>query len=258
MGVAKNQVIAALAPPLPKEIVSRLLDEYQEIKQQFAFRKFRPSELNGGRFAECILRLIQHLDNPPYTPLGTTLPNTDGIIRRVEGNTGLHDSLRFFIPRLSRIMLDVRNRRDVAHLGGDVNPNHADSVFVSHTADWILTELIRVYYQCSIEAARKIADSLNEAQIPLIADIDGFIRVQNTSLDVKSKCLAILYYKNPAKQRDADLLKWTKYANSTRFKKDVLGNLDAEALIHCENGFCSLLPKGIAFTEKNIPLELLI
>ena len=70
MGIAKSQVIAALSPPLPTEIVARLLNEYQGIKQQLALRKFRPSELNGGRFAECVLRLVQHLDNPPYTPFG--------------------------------------------------------------------------------------------------------------------------------------------------------------------------------------------
>ena len=119
MSIAKNQVIAALSPPLPNEIVTHLLDEYQDIKQHLALRKFRPSELNGGRFAECVLRLIQSLGNQSYTPFGTSLGNSDSIIKGVEQNTSLHESMRFFIPRLARIMLDVRNRRDVAHVGGD-------------------------------------------------------------------------------------------------------------------------------------------
>ena len=134
MGIAKSQVIAALSPPLPTEIVARLLNEYQGIKQQLALRKFRPSELNGGRFAECVLRLVQHLDNPPYTPFGTSL-NSEGIIKTVEKNTSLHESLRFFIPRIARILLDVRNRRDVGHVGGDVNPNFPDSLLIAHNAD---------------------------------------------------------------------------------------------------------------------------
>jgi hypothetical protein len=120
MSVAKSQVVAALSPPLPSEIVVRLLDEYQDIKKNFIFRKFRPSELNGGRFAECILRLIQHFDNPPYTPFGTSLGNADSVIRHVEQNTSLHESIRFFIPRIARILLDIRNRRDVAH--GSMSP----------------------------------------------------------------------------------------------------------------------------------------
>lgn len=258
MGVAKRQVVAALSPPLPQEIVEHLLDEYQEIKKHFAFGKYRPSELNGGRFAECVLRLIQHLDNPPYTPFGTSLGNSDTIIRRIEGNAALHESWRFFVPRLTRILLDMRNRRDVAHVGGDVSPNYPDSVFISHSADWILTEILRIHYNCSIESARKIADSINEVQVPLIADVDGFVRVQNTSLNVRSKVLAILYYKNPAKIRDLDLIKWTKYSNASKFKREILAGLDAEALIHYENGLCTLLPKGIAHTEKHISMELLV
>ncbi len=258
MSIAKNQVIAALSPPLPNEIVTHLLDEYQDIKQHLALRKFRPSELNGGRFAECVLRLIQSLGNQSYTPFGTSLGNSDSIIKGVEQNTSLHESMRFFIPRLARIMLDVRNRRDVAHVGGDVSPNYSDSLFISHNADWILTEIIRIYYSCSIDSARKIAATINEVRLPIIADINGFVRVQNTKLDNRSKTLVILYYKNPEKVRDTKLIEWTKYSNSSLFKKNILSKLDGEELIHYENGFCTLLPKGIVYTEKNISMELLV
>ncbi|MEP6487564.1 hypothetical protein NDI43_08125 [Microcoleus vaginatus GB2-A3] len=258
MSIAKNQVIAALSPPLPNEIVTHLLDEYQDIKQHFALRKFRPSELNGGRFAECVLRLIQFLDNPPYTPFGTHLKNSDNTIKRVASNTSLHDSMRLFIPGLVRIMLDVRNRRDVAHVGGDVSPNYSDSLFISQNADWILTEIIRIYYNCSMDSATKIVATINQVRLPIIADINGFVRVQNSKLDTKSKTLTILYYKNPEKVKDIKLREWTKYSNSSLFKRNILSKLDSEDLIHYENGFCTLLPKGIIYTEKNISMELLV
>lgn len=257
MGIAKSQVIAALSPPLPAEIVARLLDEYQGIKQQLALRKFRPSELNGGRFAECVLRLVQHLDNPPYTPFGTSLNSAD-MIKSVEKNTSLHESIRIHIPRTARILLDVRNRRDIAHVGGDVNPNFPDSLLIAHIADWILTEIIRLYYNCSIDNAQKIADSINEVNLPIIADIDGFVRVQNTNLDFRSKTLVILYYKNPVKVRDSALIKWTKYSNPSTFKREILSKLDADALIHYENELCTLLPKGIIYVEKHIPMTFLV
>lgn len=154
-------------------------------------RKFRFSELNGGRFAECVLRLVQYLDNPPYTPFGTPL-QSDAIIKSAERNTLLHESLRFFIPRTARIILDIRNRRGVGHVGGDINPNLSDSLFIARSADWIVTEIIRLYNNCSIENAQKIADSINEVNLPIVADIDGFVRIQNASLDFRSKTLIIL------------------------------------------------------------------
>lgn len=243
---------------MPSDIVTHLLEEYLDIKKNLVFRKFRPSELNGGRFAECVLRLIQHLDKPPYTPFRTSLGHSDGIIRSVEQNTTLHESIRFFIPRLARILLDVRNRRDVAHVGGDVSPNYPDALLISHNADWIMTEILRLYYNCSIDTAKKIADSINEINVPIIADVDGFIRVQNTNLDFRSRTLAVLYSKNPTKVKDAALIKWTRYSNPSTFKKDILCKLDADAFIHYEDAFCSLLPKGLLYVEKNIPMELFV
>jgi hypothetical protein len=69
--------------------------------------------------------------------------------------------------------------------------------------------------------------------------------------------MVILYYKLPEKVSDADLLRWIKYSNSSRYKTTILSNLDKEALIHYENGFCTLLPKGVLYVEKNIPLNIL-
>lgn len=258
MSIAKDQVVAALSPPLPVEIVTNLLDEYLDIKQNLAFRRFRPGELNGGRFAECVLRLVQHLDNPPYTAFGTSLGNSNTIIRHAEQNPNLHESIKIFIPRIARVLLDVRNRRDVAHIGGDVSPNYSDALLIAHNADWILTEILRLYYTCSIDTARRIAASINEITVPIIADVDGFVRVQNTKLDFRARTLAILYSKSPSKVKDSALVKWTRYSNPSIFKREILSKLDADAFIHYEDGFCSLLPKGIIYVEKHIPMELFV
>ena len=257
MTIAQDKITLALAPPLPSEIITHLLGDYIEIKQHFAFRKFRPSELNGGRFAESVLRLVEHLDKGAYTPFGTSL-DSDKVVNRALANTSLHESIRFYIPRLARILLDVRNRRNVAHPGGDVDPNLSDSMLVSHGADWILTEILRLYYKCTISEAKKIAESLNEFSIPIIADVDGFVRVQNTKLDFSDKTLAILYYKHPIKVTDSELIKWTRYSNPSKYKRDILGALDSQAYIHYESGQCTLLNKGLTYVEKHIPMDMLI
>lgn len=258
MSIAKAQVISALTPPLPHDIVSNLVGEYQNIKQDLVFKRFRPTELNGGRFGECLLRLFQYLDTGNYTAFGTQVTNSDTIINRMQNITTLHDSVRLYIPRLTRLLIDVRNRRNVAHVGGDVDPNFSDSIFISQLSDWILTELIRVYYQCSIDSATQIVKSINEIHVPIVATVDGFVRVQNTSLDNKGKVLVILYHKNPDKVSDSDLIKWTEYGNSSRFKASILKSLHDDALIHYYNGECSLLPKGVVYVERNIPMEFIV
>lgn len=256
MSVERSNLETALAPQVPNDILKRMLDEYQHIKQQFFLRKFQPSELNGARFAECVLRLLEYLDTGRYTPFGTPL-NSEYVVNHINNNTKLQDTLRFFIPRLTRVILDVRNKRDIAHVGGEVSPNYSDALFVVQAADWILTEFVRHFYSCTMDEAQRIVSSINAVRIPIVAEINGFIRVQDTSLDARTKALVVLYYKRPAQVTDANLAKWIKYRNGSRFKKTVLAELDAEALIHYEDGYCDLLPKGARFVEENVSLDLL-
>ncbi|MDM9384550.1 hypothetical protein QUB80_28180 [Chlorogloeopsis sp. ULAP01] len=257
MSIQRSQIETALSTKLPQEIISALLDEYQHIKQQFFLRKFQPAELNAARFSECVLRLIEFLDTGNYTPFGKQL-NTQNIINRVSNNTGLPEGIRFFIPQITRVLLDIRNKRNVAHVGGEVSPNYSDSLLVSHSTDWILVELIRNYHANSIDEARKIVESINETKIPVIAEIGSFVRVQNTKLKADQKTLLILYYKQPDKVSDADLIRWIKYSNASRYRTEILKLLDDEALIHYENGSCTLLPKGVIYVEKNISPELIV
>lgn len=256
MSVTKAQFLSALSSALPLDIVENILNEYLDIKQHLVLAKYSPSELNGGRFSECVIRLIQHLSNPPYTPFGQHLSHIDQIIRQAEGNTGLQDSMRFYIPRLTRVLLDVRNRRNVAHVGGEVDPNYSDSLLVSQVADWILIEIIRLYYNCSINEARDIASSINQVHIPVVFNFNGFLKVQDSSLSIRDKILIFLYYSKPNNLIDTELLKWTKYSNVTRFRKDILSQLDYDALIHYHDALCVLTPKGVVYVEKNLRLEI--
>lgn len=257
MSIEQSKIVQSLSPPLPKDVVSNLIKEYVSIKKSFLLGHLGPSELNGGRFCECVLRLIEHVDQGSHTPVGQQL-NTGKIIRRVENNTTLPDSIRLYVPRLCRVLLDIRNNRDVAHVEDEVSPNLADSLLVSQGADWILVELVRNYYPSSvrIEEAKKIVDSINETEVPLVQDVDGFLRVLDPELSYKDQVLVILHHVHPSGASDQDLLDYTGYANSSRFKTNLLPDLHNKSLIHYVDGNCKLLRRGIMYVEKNIDLGL--
>jgi hypothetical protein len=257
VSLLKNEVIAKISRDVPQELLDHLLDEYIDLKRQLALGRYRPEELRGGRFAEALLRVLEHLSAPAqaYTPFGQQL-DRQRIVNRVRNNGALHPSLRVFVLSMAEILLDVRNRRDVAHIGGDVNPNYADSRLVCQLADWSLTELIRLYYQCPVEEAQRIVDHINQIRVPIVAEVEGFVRIQDTSLRAKDRTLVALYHKRPEKQRDTDLMAWVQYQHPTRYKKEILRQLHDEALIHYDKGFCTLLPKGVVYVEQNINLEL--
>ena len=257
MSISESALLTSLQAHLPRDVLTELLKEYKLIKQQFFLNKFQPAELNGGRFAECALRLLEFVDQGSFTPFGTQL-NSENIINRLPNNVALPNTIRFFIPRLTRVVLDVRNKRDVAHVGGEVNPNYSDSLFIVHSADWILTEIVRHYHACSVDQAAAIVSTLNEVQVPIIDEINGFVRVLDTSLKTADKVLVILYSKQPDSVAEGDLRKWIEYKNSTDFKKKILNVLHKDALIHFEQGVCVLTKKGILYVEKSTPSNILL
>jgi hypothetical protein len=262
MSIAKQNLITVLSSQLDSTILDRLIDEYLDIKQQFFLKKYRPSELNTGRFCECVLRLLQDIDTKgSYIPFGTSLGNSNTIINKLEQSRNLPESLRVFILKLVRVALDIRNRRDIAHVGGgEINPNYSDALLLVNIADWILIEIVRHYYKCPMEEAQKIVDSIIEVRVPVITEVNGFLRVQNTNLKARDASLVILYYKRPNKVGAPDLCKWVGYGNSSRFKNDILSKLHDEALIHYDkvSGNSELIEKGVRYVEKYIPFDFFV
>lgn len=43
----------------PSDLVEALLDSYVEIKTNFIIDKWEPAELNGGKFVEATIRILQ-------------------------------------------------------------------------------------------------------------------------------------------------------------------------------------------------------
>lgn len=259
MSIQKTTIVNSLSKHLDKPLVEQLLLEYVVLKQEFALGHFRPTELNGGRFGECIVRVLDYIVTNTYIPLGTSLGNKrEPILNRAESTKTIPESMQIFVPKLTRVIMDVRNRRDVAHIGKDVNPNYSDSLLICQCADWILIEIIRSYCSCTIDEARNIVTSINQTKIPIVTQIGNDLRVLNTNLDAKQKTLVVLHHKNPNTVSDSELAKIIKYQNVTRYRSSILKDLDDEALIHYTNNTCTITLKGVKFVEKNIPLDLII
>lgn len=254
MSVSKNILFLSLQKALPSELVLNLIEEYLHIKQQFLLRKWRPTELSSGRFGECVLRIIEYSDKSTFTPFGTQI-KSETVIKSAENNISLDESIRLIIPRLVRVILDFRNKRDVAHVGGQVNPNEQDSLLVSHSSDWIMAEIVRRFHSVSISDASKIIKSILELKIPVINEFEGYIKILDTKLNSKEKTLLLLYYKQPESISDSQLCEWVQYKSLTNYKSKILKLLDKEALIHYTASRAFLTTKGSLYVENKIDIE---
>ncbi len=241
----------------PPELVDELLDCYVELRRNYYLGKYRPSELEGGRFSEVVVRLLQHQTTGRFTPLGIRLPDFEAEVGRLRSlQTGQHhDSIRLHIPRSLQLILDVRNRRDVGHVSGDIDPNLPDATLVMTTANWVLTELLRLFYTSTLEEAQELVNEIVERRIPLVWEREGQLKVLNPKLSLRERTLALLYTRGPEGASDVDLATWLGVVNQKYFKK-ILRKLDLDVLIHRSGGNSFITPLGEGWVEKNLDFEI--
>lgn len=250
MKLTLNDLEKELSGSLPIDLVRLLLSSYAEIKQNFYVGRHEPAELNAGKLCEVVLRILQVETKQRPTPFSIHIRDLPGEFRKFENATGSSESVRFHIPRVAIAVYNIRNKRGVGHAGQDVNPNLADSTLVVSAADWILAELVRLHYQCTLDEAQATVDGLVQRMLPLVYEIDGVKRVLNPDLTSAEKTLLLLA-SSPDGMPEDDLFKSVEHSNRSVYRRDVLRVLHKRKQIEFSLGKCTILPPGVRAVEQN-------
>lgn len=233
---------------IPEALSEKLVEEYTEIKKRFSLNDWGPGQLKGGRFAEAVLRVLQHLLGVPITPFGTDIPNTEktSILNAVQNHPSIDDHIRQKIVPMIRLLLDFRNNRDAAHLGG-FDANSVDTLYVMTSATWILAELVRVYGGHTMDEAEKIVNALATKEYPVVIEVDGVTFITRPGLTTKEEILILLYRRSKADRKY--LFTTTGYSHRTKFDK-IIDDMITAKLVGEKSGECFLLPVGVTQVER--------
>jgi hypothetical protein len=240
-----------LSTKYPGVLVGELLSAYERIKENFYLARHEPAELNAGKLCEAVLRILEYAAKGTYTSIGTSTRNMGDRLRSFENQTKLSDSLRLHIPRVANALYHIRNSRGVGHIGGDVNPNLADATLVATGADWIIAEFVRLHYNCPLDEAQRIVDSLVQRRLPLVYAVGDKKRVLNPKLSAAQQVLLLLSGEFPGNVDDVTLFQWTDYSNLSVFRRDVLRALHARRQIEYSPPSCTILPPGLQLVEAH-------
>jgi hypothetical protein len=251
--------ITGLFAALPAPLIKGLNKSFTEIKTNFSHRRFEPSELNGGKFCEVVLRILEWHTSPTksYTPLGTKIRDFGQTTRKFESMSAFPDSVRFHIPKILGALYDIRNKRGVGHMNGDVDPNHMDALFVLSSADWIMAELVRIFHNISIQEAQDVVEALIAKKVSVVWEVAGRKRVLNPALKFDKRTMLLLYDCYPKPVRDDTLCEWTEYTNPAVFRTKLLLPMHKQRLIEYDikSGEVYLSPTGLRLVEETLSLE---
>lgn len=240
---------------LPQGLRDELLAEYGAITRNYRERRWRYAELDGGRFCEIVYTILKgRLDGGVYPHVAAKSKDLksdcEALAKRPK--TPGSDSLRVTIPRILVGLYQVRNNRDVAHVGGDVDANHMDATYVLYAVKWVMAELVRIFHTTTISEATKVVDALVDRTIPVIWETGTIRRVLSTELGLADKTLLLLYGSDEG-VADQDLARDLKQPRLDNYRR-VLNRLDADVLVEYDTStrLVVLSPKGARVVEERI------
>jgi hypothetical protein len=238
-----------LGAGLPEDVVDEVLEAYAEAKRRFYLGDHRPQAVEGGRFSEGVFRLVQHAAGLPVTKIGKTLPGLDTLVPRLESAQQGNDSIRLHIPRTLKLIYDVRNKRDTAHLGDGIDPNLQDATLVVNNMDWVMAELVRIYHGMDADEAQATIENLVSKDVPAVEEIDGQPVILK-NLQPKPQALLLLYRAGAQGASIDDLVGWLRLDRRDHLRAR-LKKLDSEKYVlhHPKSGVYYLTRKGIALVE---------
>lgn len=242
---------------IPSGLREPLLAEYKSILESYAENRWTPAELYGGRFCEIVYCIIDGHAKGVYLAAPKKPPDFAGACRALEKNTHVPRSFQILIPRLLPALFEVRNNRNVGHVGGDVDPNHMDATFVVSSCNWTMAELVRVFHGLTPAEAQVLVDNLVERTLPIIWEGENVRRVLDATMPVKSQAI-ILLATSSGKVSTSDLLDWIGYQNRSYFFK-LLRSMHGERLIELskDERLAEILPPGrneaAQIFKENVP-----
>lgn len=242
MSIAAN----ALLSGIPDTLRAELFNEYEELVTNFYEGRWRPAELQAGRFCEVVYTVIAGRAAGSYPAQATKPDNFVAACRALENQTSLERGLRILAARMLPALYEIRNNRDVGHVGGDVDPNFMDSSFSIAACSWIMAELIRVFHALSTTEAKRAVDDLTQLRTPAVWVDDEVRRVLDPSMKLADQCLLLIA--SAGKTANVNkLATWTETSNKTYLRK-VIRELHRSRQIEAANPEQSikLLPAGSA------------
>jgi hypothetical protein len=258
MSTGRNKVLDEALGNIPVQFRNKIIKQYIKIKERHEKREFDASGLSCGKLCEEILRFLQ------YTLTGTHIDFCEEIknfkqrvdeLEKIGKSTG-NDSLRIIIPRALCLLYTFRNKRSIGHTGGDVDSNEIDSKTIDAISDWVICELIRIFYKCSIEDAQNIVNIIAVRNLSHIWEVNGKKRVLLSGLSAKEKVLLLTYSQETEGVFFEDLFNWVEYPRSSDFKTKVVEPLHKEGLIEFDKelNMIFISPTGCKQVEDDIIL----
>jgi len=240
-----DDVKAELVAHIDARILDEILGHYTILKTSFRLQDWEKCLLRGGKFGEAVMKAIHFI----RTGKAIRQVSVDSEISEVCKRSDLHDAIRLLIPRAIRVLYDHRSKRGGAH--GSFDPNAMDCTVVVAIADWVLSELVRLYCIADPDRAMKFAIGISSKSIPVVERIEGDYVVLHKGSSARQEIALILYSRYPERSTIDQLRKWVPNYSAANISSS-LSNMRKAKLVHRNADGITLTTAGIQAVEEEM------
>lgn len=251
--------LEAFITSVPSHLSVPLVEEYRQVLAAHRQRRWETVGLKAGKIAEITYVILRGYVDGHYASQLSKPKNMLAacLAFEREDSSNFPRSVRIQIPRLLISLYELRNNRSIGHVGGDVSPNEMDAQLFCQIVKWLISELIRVFHNVSIEDASAAVNYLSARTVPIIWSHGDLTRILHSEMSAKDKTLVFLYSCSVWKDIK-EVSGVVEYRNITNFKSRILDPLHKSKCIEFDKkmGRVIILPVGEMYVERNIPLEI--
>lgn len=243
---------------IPDGLRKPLIQEFEQILTEYRAADWEKVGLKAGKICETVFTILKGYTSGHYPSAPSKPSNMVAACTALESSgSQFSRPVRIQIPRVLIALYELRNNRAIGHVSGDLNPNHMDAEFFLRGCKWMIAELVRIFTNLSTDEARDLIEEVTERTLPVVWDTASGKKILNPTLSARDKALVLTY--SCAGGATADELKrWIGYGNLSRFRKQILGGLSADALVHFDEASDRVVvsPTGIRRVEMTGLLNL--
>ncbi len=196
MTMTPEQLIAELSNSIDPVLAEELITEAIGVEEAFNLRKWKNTELDGGRFAEVASRIVYSIDSGNVA----LTKSVDDCLRYIDNQQVAHNfpesQTAVHLAKVLRAIYKLRSQRGAVHVSPTYTANEIDSRLVLESVRWVLAELLRLFVTSDREQLAQTIRSLARFPHPLIRIYGEQALLQSTSFTTEEEVLAHLLFKD--------------------------------------------------------------
>lgn len=206
MSMQPIQIASQLGASIDPMLATQLIDEAVGLEEAFALRRWKYTQLDGGRFAEVAARIVYAADS---NNLSRT-KSVDDCLKYIENPQVRHHfpqpQSAVHLVKVLRAIYKLRSQRGAVHVSPTYTANEIDSRLVLEATRWTLAEILRVLANIPHDDLADIVRSLARFPQPLMRIYGETALLQSTSFTTDEEVLAHLLFAD-AGLSQAELIK---------------------------------------------------